>query len=629
VLTDCEFLLRAIRGIVWEADPKTVKFTFVSAQAKRILGYTETEWLADNFWVDHLHPDDRQGAIDACSRATARGQDHEFEYRMIHADGSEVWLRDSVFVDMLEGEPIRLRGVMVDISEERTLEVAVHDSEELLRLIVSSAKDAIFRRRIYPTSSFEYISPAVEEMTGYTAEEFYADPELGSTIIHPEDRELGSTAQFLAPTGEAVTIRIVRKNGTTGWVEMRSVTIFDDSGRPVAIEGIARDVTERQEALARPRPSQELEAVGRLVSNVTHDFNNLLTIVLGYAGLAMKSVGPGDQVRRDLEEIQKAAQSACLLTRQLLASSQRQILAPTSVDLNNSIRELQGMLQRLAGERIHLKVLLETELGTVRADPGQISQVILNLVVNARDAMSDGGELTIRTSSWTTQVPLPLKGMTLNAGSYSVMSVSDTGSGIDATVQSRIFEPFFTTKVSGVGLGLSTVFGIIQQNKGGIRFESELGKGTAFHIYLPITDRPVAAQDQLLTANGGHEDETILIVEDDETVLTVLSEILQGAGYPILTATMGSEAIRLLPSRGTAPKLALIDMVLADIDGRDIGELLKRLHPQTIVVYMSGYIDKDVLGIESLEELNFIQKPFTSTKLLGTIRGLLDKGQQD
>jgi len=286
-------------------------------------------------------------------------------------------------------------------------------------------------------------------------------------------------------------------------------------------------------------------------------------------------------------------------------------------------------LQRLAGERIQLKVLLETELGTVRADPGQISQVILNLVVNARDAMSDGGELTIRTSSWTTQVPLPLKGMTLNAGSYSVMSVSDTGSGIDATVQSRIFEPFFTTKVSGVGLGLSTVFGIIQQNKGGIRFESELGKGTAFHIYLPITDRPVAAQDQLLTANGGHEDETILIVEDDETVLTVLSEILQGAGYPILTATMGSEAIRLLPSRGTAPKLALIDMVLADIDGRDIGELLKRLHPQTIVVYMSGYIDKDVLGIESLEELNFIQKPFTSTKLLGTIRGLLDKGQQD
>jgi PAS domain S-box-containing protein len=283
--------------------------------------------------VEHIHPDDRENAVDTCSRAVAKGMDHEFEYRMIHADGGEVWIRDSVFVDMVDGDPVRLRGVMIDISEERSLEIAVHDSEELLHLIVSSAKDAIFRRRIHPVAGFEYLSPAVEEITGYTAEEFYSDPELGSKIIHPEDRVAEPAAAFQTPSGEATTFRIVRKNGTIRWIESRSVTIFDDAGRPIAIEGIARDVTERQQELPNPHPSQELEAVGRLVSSVTHDFNNLLTIVHGYAGLALNSVKPGDPVRQDLEEILKAAQSASLLTRQLLASSRRQLVTPTSVDL--------------------------------------------------------------------------------------------------------------------------------------------------------------------------------------------------------------------------------------------------------------------------------------------------------
>jgi PAS domain S-box-containing protein len=627
VLTDCEFLVRAIRGIVWEADPKTIKFTFVSAQAKRILGYAEEEWLADNFWVDHLHPDDRQSTIDACARATAKGLDHEFEYRMIHSDGSEVWLRDSVFVDMEGGEPVRLRGVMIDISEERTLEIAVRDSEELLRLIVSSAKDTIFRRRIYPVGKFEYISPAIEDMTGYTADEFYADPELASKITHREGQALDSKTEFLAPSAEAATIRIVRKNGTMAWVEMRSITILDDSGRQVAIEGIARDVTEREEALSRPHPSRELEAVGRLVSSVTHDFNNLLTIVLGYAGLALDSVKPGDHIRHDLEEILKAAQSACLLTRQLLASSRRQILVPTSVDLNYSVRELMEMLHRLVGERIELNVLMEPELGEVRVDPGQICQVILNLVVNARDAMAGGGILTIQTSSFVSPYPLTLAHMTLAAGKYSVISISDTGSGIDPAIQSRIFEPFFTTKPNGTGLGLSTVFDIIQQNKGGVIFKTESGKGTTFHVYLPMSEEPAAARDYRLAATDGHADETILIVEDDDTVLKVISEVLLAAGYPILTARMGDEALRLLHA-SPAPKLALIDMVLADTDGRDFGEQLARLRPEAIVVYMSGYIEKDMLGIENLDQLHFIQKPFTGAKLLETVRGLLDGNSQ-
>ena len=627
VLTDCEFLVRAIQGIVWEADPKTMKFTFVSEQASRILGYPLEEWLSENFCVDHLHPDDREGAMDACIRATLQGQDHEFEFRMIHANGSEVWFRNTVFVDMLEGEPVRLRGVLIDISEEKHLETAIHDSEQLLRLIVSSAKDAIFRRRIHPAVHFEYISPAIEDITGYSAEEFYADPELGSKIIHPEDRALESTPAFLAPKGDAATLRIVRKNGTVAWVEMRSVTIFDDSGRAVAIEGIARDITARRESESPPKPSQELAAVGRLVSGVTHDFNNLLTIVLGYAGLALDSVKPGDSVRHDLEEILKAAQGACLLTRQLLASSRRQILVPTVVDLNKAIRELKGMLHRLVGERIDLNVFLEPELGAVRADPGQISQVILNLVANARDAMTDGGKLTIQTSSWGSQFPLVLNQMTLPAGKYSVTSISDTGSGIDAADQTRIFEPFFTTKPNGTGLGLSTVFGILQQNKGGIGFESELGKGTRFHVYLPMTDEPAAVHDNKLAPTDGHADETILIVDDDDTVRKVISEVLQSAGYPVVAAKAGREALRMMPP-GSAPRLAIIDMVLTDTDGRDIGEQLTRRHPGTIVVFMSGYIEKDLLGIDNLDALNFIQKPFTSTKLLETVRHLLDAQQE-
>jgi CheY-like chemotaxis protein len=217
--------------------------------------------------------------------------------------------------------------------------------------------------------------------------------------------------------------------------------------------------------------------------------------------------------------------------------------------------------------------------------------------------------------------------MTLAAGKYSVISISDTGSGIDPAIQSRIFEPFFTTKPNGTGLGLSTVFDIIQQNKGGVIFKTESGKGTTFHVYLPMSEEPAAARDYRLAATDGHADETILIVEDDDTVLKVISEVLLAAGYPILTARMGDEALRLLHA-SPAPKLALIDMVLADTDGRDFGEQLARLRPEAIVVYMSGYIEKDMLGIENLDQLHFIQKPFTGAKLLETVRGLLDGNSQ-
>ena len=624
LLSDCEFLVKAIQGVVWEADPKTVRFTFVSEHARTILGYPNEMWLEENFWVDHLHPEDRAAAIDACARATAMGQDHEFEYRMIHSDGRAVWFRDSVFVDMQDGQPVRLRGILIDITEQMQMQSAIRESEQLLRLIASSAKDAIFRRRIHPVPQFEYVSPAVFDMTGYSAEEFYADPDLGSKIIHPDDRwELG-TRSFVEPAGDAVTFRIIRKNGTCCWIELRGVTIYDDSGRPMAIEGIARDISARRELQEQFHRSRKIESVGRVAHGATQELNNLLTIVLGNVSLALNSLPIGDPVRENLESISHATERISGLTRQLLGVHRSQEMLSTAHDLNHVVKEMQDVFLQIIGTNVDMSFQLGADLGSIRPDPGQIRKLLLNLVTNARDAMPGGGKLAIRTCSFVTRYEVSFKKVKLQPGAYTVLSVTDTGTGIDPMARDHIFKPFFSTKPSAAGMGLNTVQSIVSQCNGAIVVESTMQEGTTIRIYFPVIEKPAAYLSSKTLPLRHRSGETVVVVEDDDFVREVIAGVLESSGYTVLAAKTGAEALAVLKSYSGFVDLFLIDTVLEDFDGRELGHRLAAIDRRISLAYMSSNSDEILSLVEDVGDPGIIQKPFTMSTLLDRVRRCLD-----
>jgi PAS domain S-box-containing protein len=622
LLSDCEFLVKAIQGVVWEADPKTACFSFVSEQARLILGYPNEMWLEENFWVDHLHPGDRTAALEAYRRATSTGRDHEFEYRMIHSDGHAVWFRDSVFVDMQDGTPVRVRGTLIDISEQMQMQHAIKETEQLLRLIATSAKDAIFRCRIHPVHHYEYISPAVFDITGYSAEEFYADPDLGSKIIHPHDKWQLGPHVFIEPSGDAVTFRITRKNGSSGWLELRSVTIYDDAGLPMAIEGIARDITERRELQEQLSQSQKMESPGRMVRSGTRELNNMLTVVLGNASLALNSVPMNDPIHDNLEAISQAAERVSELMHQLLGVREQKENLSGSLDLNSVLKETNEMLLQLIGSQVDMSFQLGADLGSIRLDSGQIWQVLLNLVVNSRDAMPSGGKLAIRTFSFVTRYEVSFRKTKLQPGAYTVLSVTDTGTGIDPMVRDHIFKPFFSTKPAASGMGLATVQNIVSQCNGAIVVESTMHEGTTFRIYFPVMEEPPALSSPEVLPLRHRSGETVVVVEDDEFVREVISDILESAGYQVLTAKTGAEGLSVLKNYSGFVDLFLIAMVLPDIDGRELGDRLVAINPCIRLAYMSSRSDEAL--IEGVQNTRVIQKPFTMKTLLDRVRRSLE-----
>src|SRR5262245_5871746 len=399
-----QFFLKSIQGILREADPATFQLISVSDQAESILGYSREAWLSDDFWISHMHPEDAVGILEACWKATAEGLNHELEYRMISGDGRTVWFRDTVFVEMYQGQPIRLRGIMIDITEQKRLESEIQESKEalqasaqLLQLLASSAKDAIFRYTICPLAC-EYMSPAVTEITGYTPREYYDDPSLAAKVIHPKDRRLLALPELIKSSGQLGVIRLIRKDGEVLWMEHRTIAIFDDYGSVVAIEGIARDVTERIKLQKELSQAQRMESMGRLAGGVAHDFNNLLTVILGYTQSILQQMHIEDPLRREIEAIQYAGERGALLTRQLLTIGRQQPL-PSVLDLKEVIEQTKGLLKRVVGKKIRLSFNLSPEDARVRIDVSQIEQVILNLVINARDAMPRGGTIAIEISA--------------------------------------------------------------------------------------------------------------------------------------------------------------------------------------------------------------------------------------
>jgi PAS domain S-box-containing protein len=437
------------------------------------------------------------------------------------------------------------------------------------------------------------------------------------------------------------------------FLHTRKIPLLDEQGVPRSLLGISLDVTERvqaesmlrnsltvqigetqraKDALAlteeQLRQAQKMEAIGRLAGGIAHDFNNMLSVVLGYCDLAQAMVPEAGPIFMMITEIQKAGLRAAELTRRLLAFSRRQVLRPRVLDLSEVVGAMQGMLERLVGEHIQLRVSLADLAECVRADPHQIEQVVMNLVVNARDAMPDGGKLSIQTALVELDDTYCAQHLGAHAGPHVMLSVSDTGVGMDMPTRQRIFEPFFTTKEigKGTGLGLSTVHGIVQQSEGTIWVYSELGRGTTFKVYLPVIEEreqePVRVEKSLAPRAGG---ETILLVEDDEQLRTLTAQILRRHGFQVLEAHNGRHAQDVFAAHADAVQLLLTDVVMPEQGGRALAESLVAAHPELHVLYMSGYTDDAVVHHGVLErEMNFVQKPFTPAALVGAVRAVLD-----
>ena len=480
------------------------------------------------------------------------------------------------------------------------------------------------------------VNQVVERLYGLSPEEVRADARAWLERVHPDDRE-GVEAKIgrVYETGQAEAgYRIVKPDGEVRWVRDQRSMIYDARGRVTGMGGIVTDITEnaamereRESLRAQVLQSQKMEAVGRLAGGVAHDFNNLLTVINSYAELAIAQIRVGDRLREDVQQILAAGQRAAKLTRQLLAFSRRQVLEPEILNLSQVVAETEKMLSRLIGEDIEIRTHLAQGLWSVRADPAQVQQVIMNLVVNARDAMPQGGVVTIQTANSEFDADAVAKHPGLEPGQYVMLAVSDTGCGMDEATRERIFEPFFTTKEqgSGTGLGLSMVYGIVTQSGGHILVHSVLGEETTFTVYLPRVGED-AVQARVSSSDrdrGGSE--TILLAEDDQAVRELAGRILTGAGYKVLPARGGEQALLLAQAYGGEIHLLLTDVVMPGLSGREVADRLGQSHPEIKTLYMSGYTDDAIIRHGVLEdEINLVAKPFSQEQLLRRVRQALD-----
>ena len=510
-------------------------------------------------------------------------------------------------------------------------ESALRTSERRFRALVEESWDAV--ALFGADGTILYGSPATTRLLGYDLAEFVGRNAM--ELIHPDDRTavlLRLQEATAAPRARVhVAARVRHKNGSWRYLEGVFTNLLDDPS-VAAIVNNYRDVTDRRILEEQVVLSQKMEAIGRLAGGVAHDFNNILTAIGGYTDLLLADLAPDDQRRRDVEEIYRAAERAAALTQQLLAFSRRQVLQPKVINLNALVPEVEKMLRRLIGEDILFATVLPPRLGNVRADPGQLEQVIVNLAVNARDAMPDGGRLTIETRNVELDESYAADHPSVRPGRYVMLAVTDTGVGMDEETKARIFEPFFTTKVrgKGTGLGLATVYGIVQQTGGHIWPYSERGQGTTMRVYLPRVDEPADPIERPgdVAPETLRGSETILLVEDEAPVRAVTRQLLQRNGYTVLEAPDGPTALALVDGEKGSQHvdLLLTDVIMPGMSGRELAKQLKARRPEVRALFMSGYTDDAVVRHGMLEPgLAYLEKPFRPTALLRKVREVLHK----
>jgi PAS domain S-box-containing protein len=500
-------------------------------------------------------------------------------------------------------------------------------SEERFRQLADNIPE-VFWIASAETGQALYVSPAYETVWGRSVQSFYERPSSWLETVVPEDLALVEAFTERSRRGEAAEeFRIQRPDGSVRWVWARSFPVRDAEGRLERLAGVTLDVTERRSLDQQFRQAQKMEAVGRLAGGVAHDFNNLLGVVMGYGESALRLLPSDHPVRPKIDQILRAAERATGVTRQLLLFSRKHVAEPRLLDLNTIVRDMERILHRLIGEDLELLVVCGTALGSIRADVREVEQVLMNLAVNARDAMPQGGRLVIETARARVG-PVPAPGQEgVPPGDYVRVTVSDTGTGIPSDVKPHIFEPFFTTKApeQGTGLGLSTVYGIVSQARGHIVVDSEEGKGTTFTVYFPEAagspDRAAAVSSFIPRGQ-----ETVLLVEDDEALRSVTAEMLQQCGYAVLDCANGAAAESLLATYVGVIHLLLTDVVMPGQGGPEVAECVLALRPGTKVLFVSGYSGGDLAGQRVLPpDSALLQKPFTIGEMARKVRETLDR----
>jgi PAS domain S-box-containing protein len=541
------------------------------------------------------------------------------------ADGEIIFMEFSNTTVELDGQPCVL-SIGQEVTEQIRAAQTLAAAERNYRSLVERIPDVVWSANAL--GELTYVAPNVVKILGYTADEMRAeDLEAQTSQVHPDDRaRVAEAYRGALCDGKAFDIEYRRRRKDGGWalVHNRTTETVKDG-----FQGIMSDVTEQRRLEQNLRQSQKMEAIGQLTGGVAHDFNNILATVLGNSHFLLEDLPDGDPRREDADEIRKAAERAAALTRQLLAFSRRQVLDPSVLDLNGVVHGLEKMLRRLIGEDVDFAVETRADLGTVVADAGQLEQVIMNLVLNARDAMPTGGQLTIETANAEFDEAYVAGHAPAVAGRYVMLAVSDTGCGMDAETQRRAFEPFFTTKGlgRGTGLGLSTCYGIVKQSGGFIWLYSEAGRGTTFKVYLPrncapsVEERPAAE-----AASGRRGSETVLLVEDDERVRSTVQRILVSRGYRVLVAADAHDALAMATATD-AIDLVVSDVVMPILSGPElVGRIAAaRAGRPFRTLYMSGYSDHAILRSGVLHsDASFIQKPFPPDALARKVREVLD-----
>ncbi|CAN5750914.1 hypothetical protein BH11MYX3_BH11MYX3_15960 [soil metagenome] len=602
------------------------RFRRLNPAWERALGWSRAE-LTGRPWLEFVHPDDLEATEREGAKLAAGAVTIEFANRYRTNWGTYRWLQWTC-------TPLVEDGLIYATAHDVTERRLAREQLILLASIVSSSGDAIFSRGL--DGAIRSWNRGAENLTQYTAAEAIGQP---VTMLYPADQRAELATVRVQPDGgnlgEQREMVLVRKDGSHVEVSMSSAPLQTETGEVIGASIIARDISERRRGEAVLRRTEEqllqaqkMEAIGSLAGGVAHDFNNLLTVILSYADMMLEELNPSDPLHADLEQIRQSGVRASVLTRQLLAFSRKQILEPRVLDLNQVVVGVQRMLDRVLGEDIDLSLLTSPRLGRVFADAGQLEQVLMNLVVNARDAMPDGGNLTIETSNADLDASYAEAHVGVTAGAFVLLAVTDTGSGMDRATQARIFEPFFTTKQvgKGTGLGLATVFGIVQQSGGHIWVYSEPAIGTTFKIYLPRVDREVDPQELGVDASrprGGVE--TILLVEDDAQVRTIMRSVLRKHGYNVLEAMNGGEAFLVCEQFTATIHLLLTDVVMPHMSGRQLAERLAKLRPAMKVLYVSGYTEDTIVHHGVLDAgIEFLPKPITPDALLAKVRQVLD-----
>ena len=601
-------------------------YVYVNSEYARMCGQGRAEEMLGRRWREVSIQPEAVRTEDAIREGLAKRGKWFGEMTLLDKEGRALPVEMAVTAMSAGG----VVCVSRDLTERVRAQKAQKEAESKYQMIVERVAAISYIAELGVKGRWRYVSPQIESILGFTQDEWLADSANWVRHVHPDDLFAIEEAEEACIQGRAfqAEYRVARKDGKIIWVSDSAVVVQGADGMPL-MEGIIVDITERKQLEGQLQQSRRMEAVGRLAGGIAHDFNNLLTIIKGYTELAGQRKEVPSEVRSDIEHIEDASERAAGLVRQLLAFSRKQVLQPKNLDLNASVLGLEKLLRRLIGEDIEMKTMVAAGLGTIKADPAQVEQVLMNLVVNARDAMPTGGRIIVETNNVDLDRTYASEHVTVKPGRYVMLAVSDTGTGMSTETAAHIFEPFFTTKggTKGTGLGLATVYGIVKQSGGYIWVYSEPGKGATFKVYFPRVDGQAQSDDIRAKAEsrtkGGTE--TVLLVEDDDTVRELAEMILTGQGYQVIGADSPKKAEEIAAKRAQEIDLVLTDVIMPTMSGRELAKKLLARNAKIRVLYMSGYTDNVIAQGGVLEEgLAFLQKPFTPRVLVQKVREVLD-----